>query len=194
MGVLLWVHDHFWWMVLAAAACSAAMGWGLWRGRYVPAHAGGPVPERLWPVVGAGSMQYEDERAFIDSGAGFVTWRNAPAAVPGETPPAPVAPDWRGQVEADLNPDTLTELAHEDFTSWEDSPTRPGAVEWPPDQIGRSGSQGTAATAAVALAAAPEPEPVVTVAGRLVETSGEWLQRLERNAAPGWTYAGEMAA
>jgi len=86
-------------------------------------------------------------------------------------------PDWREQTAHDLAPVTLDqlpplEIAHE-----------PVYLKGPePIQSDSIAGQG------------PEPEPVWTVAGRVVESSEEWLRRLVTDASPGWTYAGTVAA
>jgi hypothetical protein len=159
-----------------------------------PAHAY-PAPEAAerWLPPVFGSMDLEADRDY---------WESA-------------GPDWREQTAADLDPITLA-VAHEnvvplevlEWPSWADEPVLPPKPEGDMSQRLASGPEGEAYSRGV-LPSGPrpdqsgsvtgtklssQPEPVVTVAGRLVESRGEWLRRLERNAGPGWTFAGELVA
>jgi hypothetical protein len=115
---------------------------------------------------------------------------------------------WREQTAADLDPLTLA-VAHEDdalYLGWNaELPPKP---EGDMSQRPASGPEGEAYSRGV-LPSGPrpdqsgsvtgtklpsQPEPVMTPAGRLVESSDEWMRRLKSNAAPGWTFAGELVA
>jgi hypothetical protein len=152
-----------------------------------PAHAyPGPEAAERWLPSVFGSMDLEADREY---------WESA-------------GPDWRERTAAELDPITLA-VAHEDdalYVRWDaELPLKP---EGDMSQRLASGPEGEAYSRGV-LPSGPrpdqsgsvtgtklssQPEPVVTVAGRLVESRGEWLRRLERNAGPGWTFAGELVA
>jgi hypothetical protein len=180
-----------WWLValaLCVALCAVvAIGRGLWLAwhPYGAHEASQGRPERVWPEPWAGSMVLDEERAL--SPAGYL---RGLGAIMGQTPSTnldrepddPYDPDddppwtWREQTAAELDPDAL-DVAHEDYDPIADASRRlaepwiPGP-EWYPEPE-------------------PEPEPpALTVAGRPVESSDEWLRRLMESAGPGWTYAG----
>jgi hypothetical protein len=95
----------------------------------------------------------------------------AVAAMPPLTDQLEALPGWRKRTAAELAPDTLA-TAHEEESS-------------------RAGlTLVSAEIAATHPEAAPEPEPEAPA----VESRAEWLRRLQRDAAPGWTFAGGIAA
>ena len=185
-----------WWVPWALAFCAVVFtggvlvlvvlaGRGVWRlvgaWRREPLHAG-PVGERFWPWdtdPRFGSMQLEDDR-----------WARVDWAMTAYPPPTVPPRDWRDQTRADLAPAALDSgPGGPSLAPGPDLPTMVGAPIF-----GVPGLTGHWVSGPPDPEPEPEPEPVWTVAGRLVETSGEWLRRLERDAGPGWTYAGTVAA
>jgi hypothetical protein len=84
----------------------------------------------------------------------------------GEWKHEPAVAGWRERTAAELDPYALA-IAHEEESSR------------------------AALTLVSAEIAATHPEPAPAPA---VESRSEWLDRLIRNAGPGWTFAGELAA
>jgi hypothetical protein len=149
--------------------------------RREPAHAyPGPEPVEKWLPEVFGSMQLDEDReVWADRNAGrFDSALGSPVnsyALSGAAGlPTPVG--WRERTAAELAPDTLA-IAHEDWI-----PGPYGLIPPEPEAIER------------AWPAEPEPAPEPEPEAPAVESRAEWLRRLQRDAAPGWTFAGGMAA
>jgi hypothetical protein len=138
--------------------------------RREPAHAyHDPEPAEKWLPEVFGSMDLETDRALGG-------WKHAkPTEVIAVMPPLAdqleALPGWRKRTAAELAPDTLA-TAHEEESSR-------AAL-----------TLASAEIAATHPEPAPEPEPEAPA----VESRAEWLRRLQRDAAPGWTFAGGIAA